>query len=136
MEKIFDVSPTEVVPVANTVIMVPKRVSRADNYDQDLRDAYAQSKENLQDIIIQNQDAAETLLTIAKLSEKARDFEVFAQLMKNSLESNKELIELQKQVRTLEEPKTVNTNIDKAIFVGSTRELAALISGKGPITSE
>jgi hypothetical protein len=99
---------------------------------QDLTDAYQQSKENLQGIIDQGQEAMEEILNIAKAGQHPRAFEVYGGLLKNMVDANKELLSIQKQMREMDEDKKKQsgTNIDKAIFVGSTAELNKLIKGK------
>ena len=96
---------------------------------QDLTDAYQQSKENLQGIIDQGQEAMEEILNIAKAGQHPRAFEVYGGILKNMVDANKELLNIQKQMREMDEEKKKNsgTNIDKAIFVGSTSELSKLL---------
>jgi hypothetical protein len=58
-------------------------------------------------------------------------FEVYATLMKNVVDANKELLNVQKQMRTMDGKESKgDTKIDKAIFVGSTAELNKLLKGK------
>ena len=129
MSEIFDITP--VVKQEKLPVVIPKPPSDVVDLDQDLTDAYNQSKENLQDIIDQGKDAMEEILHIAKASEHPRAFEVYGTLLKNVVDANKELISLQKQMRDMNGKKeTNNTNIDKAIFVGSTAELNKLLKGK------
>jgi len=104
------------------------------NMDQDLTDAYQQSKENLQGIIDSGKDAMEEILQIAKAGQHPRAFEVYGGLLKNLVDANKELLAIQKQIRTMDETKKESksqTNIDKAIFVGSTTELQKLLKNNG-----
>ena len=128
MSNIFDVVPI----VKEEKPLVVKDYSNQPNLDQDLTDAYQQSRDNLQDVIDQGKDAMDDILRIAKESEQPRAFEVFGTLLKNVVEANKELITMQKQMREMDSNirKEANTNvIDKAIFVGSTKELQALLKG-------
>jgi hypothetical protein len=99
---------------------------------QDLTDAYQQSKENLQGIIDQGKEAMEDILEIAKAGQHPRAFEVYGTLLKNMVDANKELLNIQKQMRDMDEDKKKQsgTTIDKAIFVGSTNELNKLLKGK------
>ena len=99
---------------------------------QDLTDAYQQSRENLQGLIDQGQEAMHEILNIAKAGQHPRAFEVYGTLLKNVVDANKELLAIQKQMREMDEDKkkSAGTNIDKAIFVGSTAELNKLIKGK------
>ena len=99
---------------------------------QDLTDAYQQSKENLQEIIDQGKDAMEEILQVAKAGQHPRAFEVYGTLLKNMVDANKELLNIQKQMRDMDNKKkdTGDTKIDKAIFVGSTAELNKLLNNK------
>lgn len=100
--------------------------------EEDLGDAYQQSKENLQGIIDQGKEAMEEILNIAKAGQHPRAFEVYGTLLKNMVDANKELLNIQKQMREMDKKKeTNNTNIDKAIFIGSTAELGKLLKDNG-----
>lgn len=124
---VFDVTPIpeekkEKLPAIQTHYKDP-------DLKQDLTDAYQQSKENLQGIIDQGQEAMEEILNIAKAGQHPRAFEVYGGLLKNMVDANKELLNIQKQMREMDEEKKKQsgTNIDKAIFVGSTSELSKLL---------
>jgi hypothetical protein len=127
LSDVFDVTPIpedkkEKLPVLSTKYNEP-------DLKQDLTDAYQQSKENLQAIIDQGHDAMEEILNIAKAGQHPRAFEVYGTLLKNMVDANKELLAIQKQMRDMDEEKkkSTGTNIDKAIFVGSTSELSKLL---------
>lgn len=127
LSDVFDVTPIpeekkEKLPVLSTKYNEP-------DLKQDLTDAYQQSKENLQAIIDQGHDAMEEILNIAKAGQHPRAFEVYGTLLKNMVDANKELLAIQKQMRDMDEEKkkSAGTNIDKAIFVGSTSELSKLL---------
>jgi len=130
MEKFFEVTPVE--PVPQPLIPVEPK-SPVDNLDlkQDLVDSYEQTKSNLQDLIDSGKDAMEELRQIASAGQHPRAFEVYATLLKNMVDANKELLNVQKQMRDMDGKKnTGDTKIDKAaIFVGSTAELNKLIKG-------
>ena len=139
MEQIFDVTPKEFLndPGINDnntkkhpVLPAIKSENVEEELQQDLTDAYQQSKENLQGLIEQGTEAMEEILTIAKAGQHPRAFEVYGTLLKNVVDANKELLNIQKQMREMsgmKEKSSSSTNIDKAIFVGSTTELAKLI---------
>lgn len=130
LSEIFDVTPvTEEKKSTLPVLSVHYDESDA---KQDLTDAYQQSKENLQGIIDQGKQAMEDILEIAKAGQHPRAFEVYGGLLKNMVDANKELLNIQKQIREMDSSKkeTTNTTIDKAIFVGSTSELSKLLKGK------
>ena len=125
MSKIFDVTPSITTEKPVIIRDQPSNL----NLEQDLADAYQQSRDNLQDVIDQGKDAMDDILRIAMESEQPRAFEVFGTLLKNVVEANKELIAMQKQMRDMDNKKESNTKIDKAIFVGSTSELSKLLKG-------
>jgi uncharacterized protein YukE len=132
MEKIFDVIPKE-FPNDDTTTKptaLPTHYKKPD-VEEDLTDAYQQSKENIQSILDQGQEAMHEILEIAKAGQHPRAFEVYSGLLKNMVDANKELLNIQKQMREMDKKKEVtNTTIDKAIFVGSTSELSKLLKGK------
>jgi hypothetical protein len=132
LSEIFDVTPIEKVE-ALPVIKKELLPANDEVLEQDLGDAYQQSKENLQGIIDQGKEAMEEILEIAKAGQHPRAFEVYGGLLKNMVDANKELLSIQKQMREMSGIKneTNQTNIDKAIFVGSTSELSKLLKNNG-----
>ena len=131
LSEIFDITPIEKVealPVEKKDLLPVN----AEALDQDLGDAYQQSKENLQGLIDQGTEAMQEILEIAKAGQHPRAFEVYGGLLKNMVDANKELLSIQKQMREMSGVKkeTSSTNIDKAIFVGSTSELSKLLKSK------
>ena len=131
LSKIFDITPIEEskkekLPTVSTKYNAP-------DIESDLTDAYQQSRENLQGIIDQGQEAMHEILEIAKAGQHPRAFEVYGGLLKNMVDANKELLSIQKQMREMDNTKkeTNNTTIDKAIFVGSTAELGKLLKDNG-----
>jgi mevalonate kinase len=134
MAEVFDVTPTVVEETKKEVLPVvkPETDNKQQELQQDLTDAYQQSKENLQGIIDQGKEAMEEILNIAKAGQHPRAFEVYSGLLKNMTEANDRLLKIQKEMRDMEgiKKEASSTNIDKAIFVGSTSELSKLLKGK------
>lgn len=131
LSEVFDVEPIKEEEKKEKLPVLQQNFNEPD-LKQDLTDAYQQSKENLQEFIDHGKDALEELIQIAKAGQHPRAFEVYSGLLKNLVDANKELLATQKQMRDMD-PKakeTTNTNIDKAIFVGSTSELSKLLKGK------
>lgn len=130
MEKIFDVTPVEEEKKKPSEVVAVKY--NEPDVKQDLTDAYQQSKENLQEIIDQGKDAMEVILQIAKDGQHPRAFEVYGTLLKNMVDANKELLNIQKTMRDMDGKKRGegDTKIDKAIFVGSTAELNKFLNNK------
>lgn len=138
MEEIFDVTPTQFpndpgINDTNTNKKTLLSTYNAPDVENDLTDAYQQSRENLQGIIDQGKEAMEEILNIAKAGQHPRAFEVYGTLLKNMVDANKELLNIQKQMREMDGKKkeTNNTTIDKAIFVGSTADLGKLLKDNG-----
>ena len=131
MAEVFDVTPTVVEEKKKESLPVLKD-GKEQELQQDLTDAYEQSKENLQGIIDQGKEAMGEILEIAKAGQHPRAFEVYGTLLKNMVDANKELLAIQKQIREMEGIKKDNTstNIDNAIFIGSTNELNKLLKGQ------
>jgi hypothetical protein len=136
LSEIFDIDPIKDPGISDTRTkmhpVVPVNYKDPD-LKQDLTDAYQQSKENLQEIIDAGKDAMEELRQIASAGQHPRAFEVYGTLLKNMVDANKELLSIQKQMRDMDENAKKDkggTNIDKAIFIGSTAELNKLIKGK------
>ena len=131
MDEIFGIEPKPIETKQPETQIVPAKSSLPINVEDDLTDDYQQSRENLQGIIDQGKEAMEDILRIARESEHPRAFEVYGTLLKNMVDANKELLNIQKQMRDMNGKKEVNnTTIDKAIFVGSTNELSKLLKGK------
>jgi hypothetical protein len=136
LSEIFDIDPIKDPGIADTrtkMHPVLPAIHKEPDLKQDLTDAYQQSKENLQEIIDAGKDAMEELRQIASAGQHPRAFEVYGTLLKNMVDANKELLAIQKQMRDMDENAKKDkggTNIDKAIFIGSTAELNKLIKGK------
>lgn len=129
MEKIFDVAPVE--QEAKPLVPIAPKVDTGPDLKVDLEDAYQQTKDNLQELIDNGKDAMEELRQIAAAGQHPRAFEVYATLLKNVVDANKELLAVQKQMREMDgKKKEGDTKIDKAIFVGSTAELNKFLKGK------
>jgi hypothetical protein len=129
MEKLFDVTPVE--QEEKPLVPVVSKPENGPDLKGDLEDAYQQTKDNLQDLIDQGKEAMEEILNIAKAGQHPRAFEVYGTLLKNVVDANKELLAVQKQMRTMDgKQKEGDTKIDKAIFVGSTAELNKLLKSK------
>lgn len=88
------------------------------------------ARANIRDLISKGNSAIDNLLQVATASEHPRAYEVAAGLIKNLGDLNKDLLEIQKRKRDLDPTQSKNnstTNIDKAVFVGSTTELVKFL---------
>lgn len=131
MTEIFDVELLE-VDTANTPVpfydQIPVPIVHEDQLDKDVDQDYEAVRKMYKKILFNGETAISELQSIAAESEHPRAYEVLANLMKTVTDMGDNLIKMQKTVRDIKKiegggtPKT--TNIDKAIFVGSTAELA------------
>ena len=97
-------------------------------------DDYEYARNNLKGLIENGKEVMQNIIYVAKESESPRSYEVVGQLIKTLAETNKDLLELAKKSKELktkkEDTPSGGTQIQNALFVGSTAELQKLIKGK------
>ena len=101
--------------------------------DQDIRKDYEYTRANVYSIIEKGQQAINQVLDLASETESPRAYEVVGQLIKNVSDATDKLLELQKKLKDLDDPKTSSkssTNVTNALFVGSTAELSKLFKSQ------
>ena len=104
---------------------------REDDKKADVENDYKYSRENYYNLIERGQEAIEGILDIAKEGQHPRAYEVAGQLIGQVAQTVDKLQDLQKKLKDLKElPKTANTNIKNALFVGSTNELQKMLNRK------
>src|SRR6056300_1267747 len=107
---------------------VPRKV---DEDKTDIDNDYINSRENYYNLIDKGNEAIEGILDIAKEGQHPRAYEVAGQLITTVAGTVDKLQDLQKKLKDLKElPKTANTNIKNALFVGSTNELQKMLNRK------
>tara|TARA_Y100000310_G_scaffold344092_1_gene455075 strand:+ start:6402 stop:6803 length:402 start_codon:yes stop_codon:yes gene_type:complete len=107
----------------STEIVVP---SNTDNVTNDFE--YARG--NLYKIIEKGSEALEDIIDVAQQSESPRAYEVVSDLLKAVTAANKDLLDLSKKKKELEEdPEDKDAGItNNNLFIGSTAELQKLIN--------
>lgn len=117
----------------------PEDVSEFDAMlDKDFREA----RDNILDIAAQGKEVLREMVEIAKHSDHPRAYEVVGELMRKMSEINKDLMSLYsdrnknvKEIRSLEgknkegSGQQQTNNIDKAVFLGSTKDLQDYLEG-------
>jgi hypothetical protein len=96
-------------------------------HDDSAKTDFEMARSNIHEVIQNGTYAIEKLAQIADSSQHPRAFEVLAKLMDTMLQANKDLLDLQKQIRTInaadtpinEQAKQVTNNL----FVGFTADL-------------
>jgi hypothetical protein len=91
------------------------------------------ARQNIRELIEKGNNAMDSLLMVAKQSDHPRAYEVAANMLKSLTDMNKDLMEIQKRKKDLE-PKQIESsggiNVDKAVFIGSTKELIKALKAK------
>jgi len=123
LDAVFEVS-SEIVKEAPTAeIVEPPKLGN------DIKDDYEYSRSQLYTLISKGQEAVQGALDLAQQSDHPRAYEVAGQLIKSVGDVTDKLIDLQKKVSEIENPKKGNQpqNVTNALFGGSTSELAKLL---------
>ena len=90
------------------------------------------ARANIREVVENGNDAIAKLAVIADQSQNPRAFEVLAKLMDTMVAANKQLLELQKDVRTIDkadmpQDEEAKKQVTNNLFVGSTAELQKMI---------
>jgi hypothetical protein len=121
-----DEKPVEVLPAE----LPASEIEIAKDLDTD----YEYTRDNLKAIIEKGSEALDGILELAKESEHPRAYEVVGQIIKNVADVNRQLIDLQKDIKGLKKTESGPKNVTNALFVGSTHDLQKLLKGKLNLT--
>jgi len=103
---------------------------------KDLDADYEYTRDNLKEIIEKGSEALDGILELAQASDHPRAYEVVGQIIKNVADVNRQLIDLQKDIKGLKKTESGPKNVTNALFVGSTHELQKLLKGKLDLNSD
>jgi hypothetical protein len=122
-------------PIGNALGLTPTQnqvqniVKQAHN--DSAKNDFEMARSNIHEVIQNGVFAIEKLSQIADQSQHPRAFEVLAKLMDTMLQANKDLMELQKNIReitTADEPTNDQAKqVTNNLFVGSTADLQKVI---------
>lgn len=132
LSEIFDVDPIELPEVSESFnVEKSNELVVSDTKDEsDIEVDYSIARNNIKNLIRKGDGAIDELMKVATESEHPRAYEVAANFIKTLADLNKDLLELQKKRKDLnieQQNSSQTTNIDKAVFVGSTAELIKMI---------
>jgi hypothetical protein len=116
-------------------VIAPKEEEKDDRIGHQDED-YEYVRNNLQDIIAKGGSALDGILELAKDSDHPRAWEVVGQIMRQLSETNKDLIELQKDMKKIKDEEGVKNVTQNAIFMGSTNELQKFLRGQGHVSQK
>ena len=91
------------------------------------------ARQNIRHLIEKGNTAIDGILNVAKASDHPRAYEVAATMLKSLADMNKDLMEIQKRKKDLQPKESTSTNsinVDKAVFIGSTKELIKALKKK------
>jgi len=124
LSEIFDIQP---IPQKAPVVIEEKDQEFNASVEKD----FDHARNNIKNLIIKGDTAIDQLILIADESEQPRAYEVVANLIKTMADLNKDLLNLQKSRKELTNKGFTNENkpinVDKAVFVGSTKNLISMI---------
>jgi replicative DNA helicase len=110
-----------------TLPKIVEKEKTVENTDQ--VEDYVLGRKTLRNLIETGTTSLEDMKDLARQSESPRAYEVLSTLMKTISEVTKDLYDLQKKTKELNEPKNPQTddrgsiNVERAVFVGSSSEL-------------
>ena len=105
---------------------------RHTHQDQD----YEYVRNNLQNIIDTGSTVLQGIVELAEESDHPRAYEVVGQIMRQLAETNKDLIELQKDMKKIKNEESAKKVTQNAIFMGSTAELQKFLRGQGHLSQK
>lgn len=117
---------SDIVPVEKPEVVTS--VDTASTKEQ-LKKDYEYTRGHLYSLVEKGQEAVDGILELAQESDQPRAFEVAGQLIKHVGDVADKLVDLQKKVNEIENPKKdkqVNTT-NNTMFVGSTADLAKFL---------
>ena len=98
-----------------------------------LKQDYEYSRAQLYNLVEKGQEAVNGILDVAQQSDQPRAYEVAGQLIKHVGDVADKLVDLQKKVNDIENPKGASSDkqvTNNTMFVGSTAELAKFLKQK------
>lgn len=127
LNDIFDVEGTIISSVPAPIVVKPDMP-----VSTEVDDDYEYARKNLRTLIDNGKDAMENLTFLAKEGESPRAYEVIGQLIKTLADTNKDLLNLAKAKKDIQQDKAESTptHVNNTLFVGSTTELQKMIAEK------
>ena len=127
-ENIDEALEIEATPIEKEIIKrSPSKLSRPTDKN-DLDADYEYTRGHYYALLEKGQEAIDSILEIAQSSEKARDFEVVLQGIKNIADVADKLMELQQKNKKIREEDTKGpSTVNNSVFIGSTADLQKLL---------
>lgn len=124
IDKAFDLT-----PMGSQTTAVSTLIAKA--HDDSAREDFTFARANVREVVENANDAIAKLAIIADQSQNPRAFEVLAKLMDTAVVASKHLLELQKEIRTIDKADVPHDEAAKSVtnnlYVGSTAELSKML---------
>lgn len=128
LSELFDVQP---IKSSTDIIEVEVNDVQEDTVPSDIETDFSIASNNIKSLLEKGDTAIDKLILVADQSEHPRAYEVVSTMMKTMADLNKDLLDLQKRRKELTNKGFTNDNkpinVDKAVFVGSTKDLITMI---------
>ena len=135
LDEVFEVE-SEIVPKVTSEVKKVEESDRSATREQIKKD-YEVSRAQLHSLVMKGQEAIDGILELAHESEQPRAYEVAGQLIKHVGDVTDKLMDLQKKLADIEEPKSKGpSTVNNALFVGSTADLQKLLKQQNQINKE
>ena len=123
LEVEVEVEETEPTPTSEVEIV------KSEDRDVDIQFDYERTRNKFYELLDKGTEALEGMLEVAKQTDEARAYEVVGQLLKNTSEVNREIIDLQKRMEELKiiDKRIGPSSVTNALFIGSTAELQKML---------
>jgi len=120
---------SEELATVDSLVSGPSDAQLIDETEED----YRYARERIKKLIETSEIAIESMACLASDAEHPRAFEVLGTLIKQASEMNQQLLDLQKQrkslVQTEDSESSGGSTTNNAIFVGTTSELQKFLKG-------
>ncbi len=123
----LDLEPLE--PKSSDILPADQSVVHYDEKKENIEKDYKYARENLYNVIERGTDALNGIVDLAQQSQHPRSFEVVADLIRTLSAANKDLLNIQKQVKDLQPEEKGPSKVTNNLFVGSTKDITDLLAG-------
>ena len=128
-EKLSDALEIEFETEETKEIIKPSHIKEIEVNAEDSEKDYWLVRKNMKELIKQGEDAIDGILNVAIQGDAPRAYEVAAQMIKTVADVNKDLMDLHKKVKEInQEEININNTTNQSIYVGSTSDLQDLIN--------
>lgn len=123
MSEILDLEPIDDLPNLPIQYHENKQVTDDKQVEADLK--YV--RDNLYDLISSGSTAIDQMMSIADQSQHPRAYEVLANMIRQMVETNKDLLDIHEKKKKIQSQQEQKSTVNNNLFVGSTKDVLELI---------